>query len=400
MADIRKRTGKKGTTYQVRYPSKATASGYAFKTFGSLKEARAFREDSIARAHSSPRNPEFRTIQQAIQKWLEICKFEGRNGRDPVSKATMQDYEYRASIMREYAWEKELHELEARDVVAFRSWLLRNYSRDQAKKVLSAFHSVVLEMVTQGVLSNDPATNVTIQQSRYYEPVAIPTIDEFQAMLRAADTLANHRNQSIAKPWQRYRPMIYLAADSGMRPQEYLAFPLAGLSDKGVQVLQAVDRSNKIGPPKTAAGRRYIPVGQDTLELIRHYQTRHPSLKRDSLLFPGRAGTHQSYTNFYRRGWRALMAQAGLMDDTMHGEPPTPKYSPYTLRHFYASMLIANNKDLKTIQTRMGHADITTTLNIYGHLIRKKQDEEKDEDSGVIAGILQSHCGESVASLS
>ena len=45
MADIRKRNGLKGTTYQVRYPSKTTKSGYVYATFATLKEARAFRED-------------------------------------------------------------------------------------------------------------------------------------------------------------------------------------------------------------------------------------------------------------------------------------------------------------------------------------------------------------------
>jgi hypothetical protein len=49
MADIRKRTGSKGTTYQVRYPSKATKSGYGFKTFLTLKEARAFRDSGEAK---------------------------------------------------------------------------------------------------------------------------------------------------------------------------------------------------------------------------------------------------------------------------------------------------------------------------------------------------------------
>jgi hypothetical protein len=44
MADIRKRNGAKGITYQVRYPSKATKTGYAYKTFLTLKEAREFRE--------------------------------------------------------------------------------------------------------------------------------------------------------------------------------------------------------------------------------------------------------------------------------------------------------------------------------------------------------------------
>ena len=44
MSDIRKRKGAKGITYQVRYPSKASKTGYAYKTFLTLKQARAFRE--------------------------------------------------------------------------------------------------------------------------------------------------------------------------------------------------------------------------------------------------------------------------------------------------------------------------------------------------------------------
>jgi integrase len=54
MADIRKRVGKKGITYQVRYPSKAAKSGYAFATFSTLKEARAFREDGRGREMGAP----------------------------------------------------------------------------------------------------------------------------------------------------------------------------------------------------------------------------------------------------------------------------------------------------------------------------------------------------------
>jgi hypothetical protein len=48
MSDIRKRTGAKGTTYQVRYPSKSSPSGYAYKTFETRKEALAFREDAAS----------------------------------------------------------------------------------------------------------------------------------------------------------------------------------------------------------------------------------------------------------------------------------------------------------------------------------------------------------------
>ena len=161
MTDIRKRTGTKGSTYQVRYPTRGTGSGYTYKTFNTLKEARYFSQHEMPN-HRASKSAGIRSVEAAIQKWLDTCEYEGRQGADPVSPATLEGYRYRAEIMRSYFWEKPLHELESPDIVAFRSWLLKEYSRDQAKKVLSSFHSALLEMVTQGVLAVDPAANITI----------------------------------------------------------------------------------------------------------------------------------------------------------------------------------------------------------------------------------------------
>jgi hypothetical protein len=193
MSDIRKRIGAKGTTYQVRFPSNAAKSGYAYATFDTLKEARAFREDSKARKSARPRSAEVTTVDQGIQRWLDVCEHEGRDGRDPVSSATLAVYKGCASIMRGYDWGAQLHELEATDLAGFRSWLLKEYTRDQAKRTLSCFHSMLIEMVTQGVLATDPAARITIQRSRYKEPVEIPSIAEIQSILAAADRLANHK---------------------------------------------------------------------------------------------------------------------------------------------------------------------------------------------------------------
>ena len=66
-----------------------------------------------------------------------------------------------------------------------------------------------------------------------------------------------------------------------------------------------------------------------------------------------------------------------------------PRYTPYSLRHFYASMLIAKNRDMKTIQERMGHEDAAMTLNVYGHLIRLKQAEDTEEEPSVLSHIRQ-----------
>jgi integrase len=398
MADVRKRVGKKGTTYQVRYPSKAAKSGYAFKSFDTLKEARAFREDSKSRQHSAPHSSGVRTVEHAIDKWLEICEKEGRDGRDAVSQATLEQYKYRSRIMKSYSWTTAPAELTEPNIIEFRSWLLRNYSRDAAQKVLSSFHSVLIEMNKRGLIAEDPALNVTVEiDSRYSEPVKIPTIEEFQEILRAADRLANSKKYEIAKAWERYRPMIYLAADSGMRPQEYLVLPESGLQDGGVRIVQALDRSNRIGPPKTKAGRRYIPVSSASLDMVSHYAKKYG---KDGLVFPTRRdGGDQRYNNFLRRGWHTLMDEAGFATEVMENGSPVinRKFTPYSLRHFFASMLIEQNKSLKYVQTVMGHEDIKMTFDVYGHIIQEREAKLSGEEGGILPALLGSYCGKSVA---
>lgn len=389
MADIRKRVGTKGTTYQVRYPSKTTKSGYAFKSFDTLKEARSFTEN--LGSLKEPRSRDVRTVEKAMERWLDICEHEGRGGRDPITPATLEVYEYRAEMIKAYPWGKELHELETPDITAFRSWLLKNYSRDQARKALSSFHSMILEMNHQGIMTHDPALTVSIRkESRYDEPVEIPTIEDIRALLQAADSLANSKNHDVAKAWERYRPMLYLAVDTGMRPQEYLVLPESGLVENGVKVMQALDRSYKIGPPKTKAGRRFIPVSEPTLDMVCHYCKNRDGKNEFGLVFPAKSGTFQRYNNWRRKGWAPALEKAGLLEEVMEDGKKSvqAKYTPYSLRHFFASMLINDNKNLKFIQTVMGHEDIKLTLGVYGHLIREKETAAMAESRGILGQIL------------
>jgi len=72
-----------------------------------------------------------------------------------------------------------------------------------------------------------------------------------------------------------------------------------------------------------------------------------------------------------------------------------PKYNPYDLRHFYASMLIDRRVNLKRIQTLMGHRNIQTTLNVYGHLIERAEASSESRTS-VLSFVSRNSCGKFV----
>jgi integrase len=393
MSDIRRREGNKGVTYQVRYPSASTKTGYAYKTFRTMKEARAFRDQSATSLYAGPVDTSVRTIPQAIDRWLDICEKEGRDGRDPVTAYTLATYGRRAEIMKAYGWEKPLSDLQTPDVVTFRSWLLRNYSRDLARKTLTSFHAVIREMAMRGHIASNVAASVTIRaDSRYDEPIVIPTPDEVAALLAAADRLANSKNKQTARTWQRYRPILYLAADSGMRPQEYLVIERSGLIDGGVQVTRALERGGyKLSVTKTPAGRRFIDLSPEVFDMVRYYAEHCAADSPHDLVFPTDTGRWLDTDNWRRRGFYAACLEAGLVEDGKDDSGRTvskPRFSPYDLRHFYASMLIDQRVNLKRIQKLMGHEDIKTTLNVYGHLI-ERQEREGNKKISMLSHIIK-----------
>lgn len=379
MADIRKRTGSKGTTYQVRYPDPAAKSGYSYATFTTAKEARTFVESgAIVQRDRTPEIEGPRTVMDATDLWLRVCEKEGLNGREPVTAYTLENYFYRAGFIKDYAWRRGLRQLTAPDVVEFRSWLLRgDISRAVASKVLSSFHSIMREMTIRGYITHNPAIGVSIRaDSRYEEIVRIPTKQEVMSLLAAADSLANSKNLTVASAWERYRPMLYLAVDSGMRPQEYIALGRSSIKETGVQVERAVDGSGRfLSVTKTPAGRRFIDLSSETIAMIRYYADHLAVPNRYDLVFPSDNGRWQCRRNWQRRGFEVACEKAGLIESVeIDGiVEERVKYRPYDLRHFFASMLIEKRMNLKKIQTLMGHANIDTTLNVYGHLLEEAE---------------------------
>lgn len=386
-------------TYQVRFADPTSSTGYSYKTFGTRKEAVAFRENPKPQGKIQAPVNGITTVEAGMQKWLDVCEKEGRDGRDPVTAYTLKNYEWRRDLIVSYGWEKSLQDLTPPDIVEFRSWLLRNHSRDVAGKLLSSFNSMILELISRGVLTRDCVTSVSIRNgSRYETPVIIPSERDVFALLAAGDSLANSKNKQIAKAWRRYRAMLYLAADTGMRPQEYIVLAHQNLEATGVRVDRALERGGlKISVTKTPAGRRFIELSPDTLDMVRHYAKEHAVKNDHDLVFPTATGHWQSTDNWRKRGFYVACEKAGLIEAVeIDGEMvDKPKYSPYDLRHFYASMLIEKRVNLKRLQKLMGHEKIETTLNVYGHLVERVE-SASERHSGMLATLQRPNPEQSI----
>ena len=401
MADTRKRDEKK--PYQVRYIDKTTKSGFGYKSFSNYQLAKKFEAKKTLEEESNLVSTKVREVDQAVEKWLEICETEGTDGNNPVTACTLSNYEYYAGFMKEYDWPKPLQELTPPDIVEWRSWLVLNCpSRYVARKTLAYFKTVLGELVIRGIITANVATGITIKQnSRYDVPIVVPSEADVIALLDASDKLANSKNACIEKAWRRYRPLMHIAVDCGPRPQEYLALAHEAIQDTGINIDRAIEGDgSKISVTKTPSGRRFIETTQGvTVDMVKHYVKKYGADNNHDLVFANSDGGWLERRNWQRRGFNRACEESGLMieveDEETGKTREVPKYRPYDLRHFFISMLIEHIPNLKRIQKMAGHKNIEQTLNTYGHLIDKRQDEEdrklkrfdEEKEPGVIGWL-------------
>ncbi|RMH61828.1 MAG: site-specific tyrosine recombinase XerD [Zetaproteobacteria bacterium] len=148
----------------------------------------------------------------------------------------------------------------------------------------------------------------------------------------------------------RDRCMLELLYATGVRVSELVRLPLAGL-DRAAGLVRVVGKGDK---------ERLVPYGEEAARWLDAWLEARPGSPPSPFLFPGRQGRAMTRQNFWQR-IRHYAKAAGIR--------PLP--SPHTLRHAFATHLLAHGADLRAVQLLLGHAHVTTT-EIYTHVARAR----------------------------
>ena len=201
----------------------------------------------------------------------------------------------------------------------------------------------------------------------------------------------------------RWRPLLLTALFCGLRSSELRGprWQDVDFDKREVHVRQRADRYHTIGRPKSESGERAIPMLPLVLNALREWKLacpRRDTGRRDEegepigelhYVFPNRKGNLESHANIITRGWWPAQVAAGISVSTVDGKGEQVARAKYTglhtTRHFFASWCINRKADgglelpAKVVQERLGHSNITMTLDTYGHLFPRADDRDELE---------------------
>jgi integrase/recombinase XerD len=274
--------------------------------------------------------------------FLDYLKIE--KGLAPLSVAAYRsDLEQYSEFLRKR--KRGLREARRQDVRDFVNSLLSNAvdGRSVARK-LSALRHFYKYLLLDRYIAADPTLNIDTPRQWKVLPKSL-AVDEVESVLqgppRAKDDL---QSQALAS---RNRAMLEVFYAGALRVTEVVNLKLEDLKlELGYVLVRGKGDKERI-----------VPLGRIAQEVVQQYL-------RDarSVLAAGRSSPFL----FIARGARGITRQR-VWQMVNDASAQSRHASPHMLRHSCATHMVENGADLRTVQTILGHADISTTQ-VYTHL--------------------------------
>ena len=313
------------------------------------REAMSKLKDLIARHEAGARSM---VPTMTIAEFAEIWIAEVLPSLD-LKDATKKHYRYDIHHYVLPIWgHKRLGELRITEVDrGLASLAARGLSRDTVRLAKTMLGKLYKEAIREELVATNPVSNCRM-------PAVTKTSDRRAMSVEEMEALVSSTVGS------RIHGPVVIGLTTGLRPGEILGLRWEDLD------LDSTDPALIVRESKTAAGRRTVVLTSYAVEVLkgqRAFNIRNARAAEsngsmwadDGFVFPSITGTKWDISNF-RNVFQAACRDAGI-----------GHWRPHELRHSAASWLFANNVHIKVISDQMGHAQISTTADIYGHLIRQ-----------------------------
>lgn len=325
--------------------------------------------------------PSKQTLRAYLAHWLDNVK------AGTVRARTLHDYR---GMLDRYVMDAPIGRvrMDRLQAGAFEGLYTRLWrEKGLSPRTLQYLHAVLRQALTHAVatrvLTHNPTDNVT---PKTQDPDGVAPEKAMRAMTReeAAHFLATAADDEQAALWT-------VLLMTGIRPGEAFALKWedVNLEEGKIHVRRSLTRRGvkgwRLTEPKTKRARRAVALPDVATRALRRHRTEQSArrLKLGSewedngFVFTATFGTPLDLANIYRR-FKALLERAELGTWSEPNEDGDRTFAPgfrlYDLRHSHATHLLLAGENVKIVSERLGHANVTLTMDTYQHVLPDMQE--------------------------
>ena len=288
-------------------------------------------------------------MQEDINDYLNYILLEKR-----LSTNTYDSYAFDLECFNNYFKNKKINSINENDIVLYLEYL-RNDKHLSARSIerhLTTIRGLFKYLVKMEIIKYDITKNIDNLKIGKHLPMTL-TPDEINKLMDIAlDSPFNYRTKA----------MLEVMYGSGLRVSELVSLTLNDIDLYNDTILVHGKGSKE----------RIVPLGDYAKEYLTKYLEVRNSLIKRKNGNPDKLFLNNHGKPITRNGFNFLLSKL-LKEKGIEKE-----VTPHTLRHSFATHMLDNGADLRTIQELLGHSDIVTTR-IYTHVSKKQIQSNYDK---------------------
>lgn len=344
--ELQKRVSKLKQKSKGGFKTKAEATQYGIKL-----EAESISGVDVTK------NPIFADY---YKNWIDAFRLPG------ARPATERRYQVYLKHIRDYFSDEKIKSITNIEYQKIINDFGQKHAPESVRKLNGSIRACVKYAINEGVLNKDFTANIKVTgNEKKKRKVSYLNANEIEKVLKECE--------SNLQPKYTSRYIILTAFLTGARIGEITALHWEDINfkNKTIDINKALDQAtHELGPTKNKSSVRKISVNDKLLDYLKQLKE-----NNEDYVF-GLKATHMPPTNnAINNTLRSLLNKNGINK---------PSYHIHSIRHTHVGYLIYKGVDIYAISKRLGHSNLTVTLDTYANLL----DEYKDKENKKIVGLL------------
>ncbi len=327
-------------------------------------------------------------FEQFANDWLKKKKASG------LKLQTLDGYERAINKALPFIGNKPLNKITTNDLEnMFLAFYTSTANGSMAKYYLSPIKQIFKSAYRLDLIAINPIDKAELPKPKKNEKVILDTkeavrlnsvlMTEYKALIEKCDVTSVQYSSRLLG--------AYISLNTGLRRGEVLALSWGditlgfnnGVEFGSISVSKSMTRYGISNSAKTEAGKREVSIDSVTASLLIEFKAVQAKsmndlgLKQDNKTLLVTIDTFKEFSQTAYSAWFNRFIKKHNF---------TEGVSFHSLRHTHATLLVSSGLDIKTIQTRLGHANASITLNTYAHALPEKDKQASD----IVSSILNS----------